>query len=581
MSVILVMVPQWETCSLVLDVPPGAVAVTAEKGQVKAATLAAQKMGIRVGMKLNYARYLYKDLLVMPLDENRLQRSFAVVMTALEEVTPFAQIMRPGLACIPYAQNESKKLKLAEFLNQLVDAVALTTSVEAYVAYGESYLDAWRKLNNYLPGRQKCNSVNELPLSSLIDFFPEENNRVKEMLLELNEMGIETIAEIQALGWGKIQARFGLAAHTLKQLVAADEVKTIILKKELIPRVELEFTKPIQDPLLIVGQSLEKAQQLVTDLQEKQVSAQGITIAATLQIPLQIADEIGRKYLETQIVQVDRNWALFTFPTATEITARLQWQLQVWLQHYQAQAALQLDKTTYETFWDTEIYKESFGIKQLTITATELIPIGETLQKLWGNKTANDLRAIRTAEKLQHILGAEQTQQIKITAGWDPISKVTTHAWGQKPPQPAWETWKPAEKLASYPNSQSSRSWYGRFTLPAPSTVFTPPLKAQLLTASLTSVEITSTGLLAAPPTYLALEAKTHEYLLKQLPIPKETAIISVIGPWIQLGKWWETNQKTGKIWLKITLQTTPELAENLQLLMVYTQRNWWLAGIW
>ncbi|MDO5061030.1 MAG: hypothetical protein Q4D73_05295 [Actinomycetaceae bacterium] len=593
MAVILVLIPEWETCSLVLEVPPGTPAVIVEKGRVKTATLRAQRNGVEKGMKLNYAQYLCPELLVMPADENRTQRAFNFVMEALEEVTPFAQVIRPGLALLP-APKEIKNLSnqakpLADFLNQIVDSIALSTQAEAYVAAGETCLEAWVKLNNYLPEQPHYPTVESFPLLGLTELFPKSAPEIAKMLQELTYLGVETIAEVQTLGWDTLQTRFGLAAHQLKQLVANGNIATTTSKAELELSIEMEFPVLLQDPLLVVGQILDQAQQLIQKMQAKQVSAQAINIQAQLQIPREITDEIDRTYLETQLIQIERSWALFNLPNATDITTRIEWQLQAWLQQYQNQTARQLNSANYQTYYESEFYTQIFGIKQLKVTATGLIPIGETIQKLWGNKTASDLRAVRAAEKIQQKLGDGKTHQISITPGWDPLSRVKTRAWGEKIRKTPWEEWTPHRKWRNHPNYQTTQTWQGSFNLPAPSTVFQPSLAVQLSDALAQPVEVTETGLLTAVPTHLHLSAKTRAYLQNQrFHWPKTLCVTAVIGPWIHLGKWWENERKTGKVWLKITVEIPLEPADAYtesvppqQLLIVYEQRQWRLGGIW
>ncbi|EEH64048.1 hypothetical protein HMPREF0044_1067 [Gleimia coleocanis DSM 15436] len=98
MPVVLVLIPDWETNSLVVEVPPGASAVTVNKGKVSAVTKAATHFGVEVGMKLGLAQQLCADLVVLAEDKLRAQRAFLPVLEALDEVSAFVQAVRPGLA---------------------------------------------------------------------------------------------------------------------------------------------------------------------------------------------------------------------------------------------------------------------------------------------------------------------------------------------------------------------------------------------------------------------------------------------------------------------------------------------------
>ncbi|EEH64050.1 hypothetical protein HMPREF0044_1069 [Gleimia coleocanis DSM 15436] len=68
----------------------------------------------------------------------------------------------------------------------------------------------------------------------------------------------------------------------------------------------------------------------------------------------------------------------------------------------------------------------------MELVATDLVPVAVNAQKLWGNKTASELRAINAALKIQTRLGNGQVQQLRVVPGWDSHSRVEYREWGEK-----------------------------------------------------------------------------------------------------------------------------------------------------
>lgn len=447
MSVILTLIPNWETHSLVLDVPPGALAAVVVKNRIHAATFSAQKYGVKVGMKLDLAKQICPDLLVMAMDESRSQRAFKVILEALDSVSAFVQGIRPGLAMLRPPQ-ELKEKEKEEFLESIVDAVAWHTQAEAYVGWGNNLLEAWGEVLSFLPEAVheygNIKSVTDLPVGALAELFSAEAVPEQNMLTELQQLGVIKLKQLQQLGWAALNSRFGMAAQNLRNLVEFGVGQKMTVPKDTEISVVLKLDEPAQNPLLIVGQLVRQVEEIIQRMQGRQVSAQNLLIEALIQIP-EISSSNG--FLGStgeEIVSRGRNWALFEFPTVLDLTTRLQWQLQVWLEDLSSRCILLKNEPSAANQTD-------LGIVEIRLTATDLIPISLVTQKLWGNKTAAEIRALTVAMKIQTRLGAGNVQQVRVVPGWDPISKVEYRELGAK-------NYSPAVGKTQYPRETSAES---------------------------------------------------------------------------------------------------------------------------
>lgn len=572
MSVIVVCIPKWETNVLVLDVLPGMPAVTVKRGRIQEATLEATKQGVEKGMRLTLAQHLCPYLEVLPVDKSREQRAFTTVMEALDEVTPFAQVIRPGIALFPVPPQQDTVEYREQLVEATIDAIASKTGAESYAAWGQTILEAWLQLENYhCAAQQRITQVEDLPLASLRSLFTAEDLNLQTVFSELLLLGVETIGEVKALGWDNLTTRFGLAAQTLRKLVEENWVPGYKLVEPTEVSFSLEFANPVEDPLLIVGQTLGQAQKLIAKLQGKQVSPQGLCISAQMLIPTQVCNSLGEVETQVEEISLQRSWAVFDFPTASEVTSRLQWQLQAWLQTQQRKLPL-----TSEDYSEQTVNQlPSFGFTGLTVEATCLTPIAETTQKLWGNRSASEIRALDTAIKLQAKLGQGQVLQVKVRSGWDPLSRVEYREWGEQVVNAAWEDWNLKEKHRDHPTYSSQCQWWGKVSGEAPSIVFTQALPACLLTGDREVVQLKETGLLNAVPTYLQLPAETLRKLSsKAVFLTENQPVTEVYGPWVQLGGWWEPNPTKGKAWLRVK-------TNEYELLLVLQNKSWQLVGIW
>ncbi|EEH64051.1 hypothetical protein HMPREF0044_1070 [Gleimia coleocanis DSM 15436] len=147
--------------------------------------------------------------------------------------------------------------------------------------------------------------------------------------------------------------------------------------------------------------------------------------------------------------------------------------------------------------------------------------------------------------------------------------------WGEKIISLPWENWQFKSKLADEPNYQQAQRWVGAIEGPAPAVVFEKPWECNLQTMDLAPINLTESGMLQGAPHYLRFLQKTCQQLQDEgIVLETENLVEDYQGSWMQLGKWWETPQKTGKIWLKIRVG-------NQWLLVVKYQRKWWLMGSW
>ncbi|WIK64984.1 hypothetical protein [Gleimia hominis] len=572
----LVWIPQWPTCSLAIDVPAGSAAVISRGGKVLHATIAAKREGVREGMKITLARHLSSKLIELDYDPARDARTFDVILDALNAVTPMPVAIRPGIAFF----NAKAALKYGTTAEQLqiqtINAVA-DAGAEAYIGLGTDLLHAWVAATT---GKEPTEqTIANLPLRYLQGLAPIQN-----LVNNLHPLGIHTVGQAKTVGLSDIATRFGLEGVTLQQLLEttgakqawnypAKNIKTANNIEE-----QIIFESPVTDVALAVGRIQRLSINLIRKLVEQQAAPRIITATVTVTA-------------EGQTQECERHWALPDFPTPREITDRVRWQIQGWLDALSRKNAAHQAES-----------QEPWGFTNIHLTASELTPIGEQTRSLWGQRCASDQRASRTALKLQAQNGVETVQRVHVTQGYNPAERMRYYNWGEQTPQEPWETWRLPDQYAYHGNYQPTDRWEGQINGAAPATVLDTPTPVQVYDETEQPVSVRDGGNITATPRTITLEKPSFQNppgTLAQssletpsqpsldtpsqnligppfqapFPSPNRHTIKRVRGPWPILGQWWSGEEP--QVLLALECENIPAL------LVGWRAGAWTLRAVW
>ncbi len=186
-----------------------------------------------------------------------------------------------------------------------------------------------------------------------------------------------------------------------------------------------------------------------------------------------------------------RAWRLDGLLSAAELTDRVRWQLAGWLDGRSGKAP-------------------SAPLVRIDLIAEGNYPAGAAQNGLWGKVARGDEQAMRAAERVQGLIGADGVLTPVPQGGRTPAERVRYIAWGD----------------AREPERDPALPWPGKLPDPLPTTVFSRPVAIELGGAG-GPVRMTGRGGLTHPPETVRYNRRTY---------PVE----GWAGPWPIQGRWWE-----------------------------------------
>ncbi|MDO5728923.1 MAG: DNA polymerase Y family protein [Actinomycetaceae bacterium] len=549
--VVLVWFPDWETNALVIDCPPGTPAVSVGQGRVLHATIRARSYGIRAGMRVSLAQHLCADLVTVPYDEARSARSFYAVLDALDEVSAHVCAIAPGIAWMP--ASAARWFGSEEILcERALDAVALHTGSECSIGIGSGLLGAWAAARRGEIATDDS-AIRQLKIADLVPLIP--GDRVAEVVDSLRVLGIVSVGDLIDFGPATVASRFGDVGLALERLLTRDvplQIDSAVVEDDLSETIE--FASPVSDTAIVVGHFISVATAIVKGMVNRQVSSAAIRISATMTTP---RAEVTR----------ERLWSLTDFPTPRDITDRVRWQTQGWIDAINRTSLPEYDIDSQDVY----------GLTSLTVTVIDPFPIDALAARLWGQRSEEDTRASTTAFRLQALLGVDRVQRPRIIDGFDPVTRVLLETWGTVSEQQAWERWELPPRWRDHATYSSRQQWNGRMRGESPATVFDEGVLATLLDAQGQPVTIETTGALCVSPTRLMLN-DGHPLLHSiGLRAGESYPVERVRGPWPILGRWWEDDSgiRGTRAWLTVIPR------DSVALLLAWKSGQWTVVALW
>jgi len=244
---------------------------------------------------------------------------------------------------------------------------------------------------------------------------------------------------------------------------------------------------------------------------------------------------------------------------AKHMADRVRWQLEGWLS-------------------GTAQGPEPAPLVSLSLTAEDVVPLGQEQSFLWGGSSGADARAHRALERVQGLLGAEGVLAVAEQGGRSPRDRVHALAWGQEG--------APPRKVA--------HPWPGRIPDPAPATVLPLPLEIQVLDAGGSPVLIDRRLVISATPTWVRLQADPRDKVARAAhrhpssghvggddgpvwdsPVPVD----AWAGPWPVAERWW-SEEASRRAYMQIALRAG-EGEQAAAVLAAFTEGRWILEAVY
>ncbi|BBY98532.1 DNA polymerase Y family protein [Mycolicibacterium fallax] len=429
------------------------VAVTCTN-RVIACSAAARAAGVRRGLRRREAQARCPAAHVAVADAGRDARFFEAVLTAVEDLIPRAEVLRPGLlvaAAAGPARYFGSESLAAERLADAVAAAGAECQIGLAGQLATAVLAA-RAGVAVEPGRDAA-FLSELSIRELATEPGLSGPGRADLVDLLWRMGIRRFGQFAALGRAEVATRFGADAVIAHRMACAEPMRPPAGREppaELA--VELRCDPPIDrvDAAAFAGRSL--AATLHRGLESAGVGCTRLAIHAVT--------DTG-----SELVRV---WRCAEPLTAEATADRVRWQLDGWLNR---RGADRLDGP----------------VTTLRLEPVEVITAAALQLPLWGGAgDADRQRARRALVRVQGLLGPEAVQIPVRCGGRGPADQVALTPLGDEP-------------VIRFDPDQP---WPGRLPEPAPAVLLDDPV--ELLDGDGAAVHVTGRGLFSSTPARLS-----------------------------------------------------------------------------
>jgi protein ImuB len=184
-----------------------------EKGLVFACSASARIEGVQRGLRVREAQARCTDLIVRPYEQQLDSRTFETVITAIEELMPGVQLVRPGIAAIRsrgparyYGGEQPAGLALVALLESLgIPGARVGIADGPFTAEQAARTATTVHRVRVVPEGASAEFLGKLPVSLLDD---------PVLITLLRRLGISSLGEFAALPPADVQGRVGAAgAH--------------------------------------------------------------------------------------------------------------------------------------------------------------------------------------------------------------------------------------------------------------------------------------------------------------------------------------------------------------------------------
>jgi protein ImuB len=512
--------PDWPVVAA--GAPPAGRVAVVHANRVVACSPAARDEGVQPGLRRREAQTRCPDLELLAHDPARDARAFEPVLVAVEALTPWVEVLRPGECAFPVrgaARHHGGEPALAAAVTAAVDAAlgGPPPSCRVGVADGTFAAGLAARHQAIVPPGGSRGFLAPFPVSTL------ERPDLADLLVRL---GLRTLGDLAVLPRAGLATRFGPEGSRAHRLASGLEEWPRAARH---PPPDLRVVAELDPPAGRVDVAAFAAKALADELVAR---LERVGLACTR---LRIEAETEHGETLTRVWRHDaagpsrptgapgrgdrggrtppRSWGS-PDPSAARLAVamaeRVRWQLDGWL------AAPPASRPTG-------------GLTRLALAPDEVVPDRGRQLGFWGEQTEAGERAARALARVQGLLGAEAVRTARLRGGRDPADRVTyPTAPGDPAPGPAAPTTAGGRTgLPPGAAAPGSAPWPGRVPDPAPAIVHPQPLPAEVVDAAGAGVTVDGRGMLGAPPSRLRVGDGGW------------SAIAAWAGPWPVDERWW------------------------------------------
>ena len=451
--------PDWPVVAagLIDGVPTLQPVVVLAANRVIACSAAARSEGIRLGLRKRETQARCPDIIVVERDEGRDARAFEAVVSAVEDIAPGVDVVRPGV-CALHARGPSSYFGGEEAAAEhIVEQIAQVAGAEAQVGIADGMFAAAlaaRSGRIVLRGETPP-FLADFDIAAIGPIAMVGGNQLVDLLRRL---GIRTLGAFAALPAADVLTRFGFDAALAHRLASGQDERPLAVRQ---PPADLDVTQVFEEPLDRVDAAAFAARALAEKLHDK-LSGHGL---ACTRLGIEAVTERGE--------ELHRTWRHDGLLSTSAIADRVRWQLDGWLNHRKG--------------------RPTGGIVRLRLEPDGVLAHAGLQLGLWGDVGAERDRAHRAMVRVQGILGPDSVVTAVLGGGRDPADQLQLVPWGD-------------ERLPARP---AEPPWPGRLPAPSPATVLTEPAPVDVTDADGRPVQVTARLAVTGTPTRFTQDRQT------------------------------------------------------------------------
>jgi protein ImuB len=557
--------PDWPVVAA--GAPPDSLTAVVHANRVVACSAAARAEGVRPGLRRREAQGRCPELELLAHDPARDARAFEPVLVAVEELTPWVEVLRPGECAFPArgaARYHGGEPALAVTVTAAVHAaIGGRGGCQVGIADGTFAAGLAARHQAIVPPGGSRAFLAPLPVATL------DRPDLADLLVRL---GLGTLGDLAALPRVDLATRFGPEGARAARLASGlDEQPTGARRPPPDLRVAAELDPPADrvdvaafTAKALAGELVDRLNRLglaCTRLRIEAETDQGETLSRVWRYdpatpptrrPASSPDPVPRSPGTPGPGPPDpsgstgasrRGSPAPSGRLAAIMAERVRWQLDGWL--------------TGRTD------RLPGGLTRLVLVPDEVVPdLGRQLG-FWGGEGEAGQRAARAMARIQGLLGPEAVRTARLRGGRDPADRVAfTPASDPAPDLPGIHgpTGAPVHDQAGGPGAVP---WPGQVPAPAPAIVYAEPLPAEVVDAAGAAVAVDGRGLLGSPPTRLRVRGRAW------------SSITAWAGPWLVDERWWDPAAHRRLVRLQATTD------QGAAYLLRLTGGRWWVEAIY
>jgi protein ImuB len=491
MRTLMLWCPDWPvTASGLMDgVDTSAPVAVLRANRVLACSPAARAEGVRRGLRKREAQARCPQVIVVEHDPGRDARAYETVVSAVEELAPAVEVVRPGVCAVAakgpsgyYGGEEQAAERLVEHT-----ALACGVEVQAGIADGAFAALLAARRGQLVPAGATASFLAGMDVSTL------DRPELTDLLRRL---GIRTLGDFAALPEGDVLARFGFDAAYAHKLASGVDDRPLAVRK---PPPDLAVTGEYDPPLERVDMAAFAARALADRLHERLVA---YGLGAT-RLAIEARTAAGE--------ELHRVWRHDGLLDAAALADRVRWQLDGWLTGRGLIVRTRAHNGVFAV--GAQAARPTAGIDRLRLVPDGLVRAAGMQPGLWGELGAADQRAHRALVRVQGLLGPESVFTTVLGAGRGYAQRARLVPWGD-------------ERLAE----RADQPWPGRLPAPAPATVLAEPAPIAIRTADGAPLQVDLRGELTGPPAMVHLGRGGSAGAM---------AVTGWAGPWPVQERWW------------------------------------------